>query len=158
MIYLVNRVCYLPNRIEQQLSECGIDYISVTEKEWYYSQIHSFLSPFLHNYDIWLHVWDDHPFMCGPYFQDALEKGIISGRNNIFVVYNDSYRLNLWHQKLLEDINEKFSLIYSSDETIDSHIFLVNSEIGEHFDALVGAIKEANGKRVPMLFDDYDIM
>ena len=35
MICLINRVCYLPHRIERLLCEFGIMYKIVTEKEWY---------------------------------------------------------------------------------------------------------------------------
>ena len=144
MICLINRVCYLPHRIERLLCEFGIMYKIVTEKEWY-SQMLFFR--FLHSNNIWLHIWDDHPFMCGIDFQHALRKKIIPGRNNIFVVYNDSYRLNLWHDQLYKDIKEKFGYMYSSspegtidDDELHSHIFIINSETNENFDDLVSAI------------------
>ena len=144
MIYLINRVCYLPHRIERLLLEFGINYKIVTEQEWY-SQLQFF--QFLRSNNMWLHIWDDHPFMCGREFQDALRKKIIPGINNIFVVYNDSYRLNLWHDQLDQDIKEKSGYMYSSspEGTIDydelhSHIFIINSETNENFNDLVLAI------------------
>ena len=107
MIFLVNRVCYMPHKIEQWLSKSGVSYKSVTEKEWY-KQLQE--NPLAQNTsgNIWLHVWDDHPFLGGEVFQIALRKKCISGRNNIFVVFNDSYRLHLWRQQLDKDIKEKF--------------------------------------------------
>lgn len=142
MIYLINRVCYLPHRIERLLFEAGIICKKVTEKEWY-SRL---LLPSCN--DMWLHIWDDHPFMCGMNFQYALRDKIIPGRNNIFVVYNDSYKLNLWHQQLDQDIKEKFGYMYSlPDGTIDydelhRHIFITNSETKENFYDLVLAIRK----------------
>ena len=86
--------------------------------------------------------------MCGMNFQYAFRDKIIPGRNNIFVVYNDSYKLNLWHQQLDQDIKEKFGYMYSlPDGTIDydelhRHIFITNSETKENFYDLVLAIRK----------------
>ena len=146
MIYLVNRVCYKPQKFEKWLSIYGIHYRNTTEREWY-GQLQNALQQQSINNNIWLHVWDDHPFMCGRDFQIALREKRILGTNDIFVVFNDSYRLRLWQQQLKKDIEEKFGYMFSiPDGTLDrdklnEHIFIVNSETGENFDALILSIR-----------------
>ncbi len=81
--------------------------------------------------------------MCGKDFQIALREKRISGRNDIFVVFNDSYHLHLWQQQLKKDVEEKFGYMFSfpdgtlDRDTLNEHIFIVNSETGVHFDAFV---------------------
>ena len=151
MVFLVNRVCWLPQKIEECLNQFGIDYQLATEEEWYERLISSSRNN-EKTTDIWVHVWDDHPFMVGGLFQDALRKKQIPGDNHIFAVWNDSYRLRIWKQQLEDDIRDKFGYMYSFGAgTIDpyvlaDHIFLINSETGENFEKFALAISRLKAR------------